>query len=83
MKIVIECEEIPVIAFGGVVNWQHLVDGIKKGNANAVSAANIFHYTEHSTFHAKKFLAEAGLEVRKPDFYEIPTPRKPKYEEIF
>ena len=83
LKIVTESVETPVIAFGGVDNWQHLVDGIKKGNANAVSAANIFHYTEHSTFHAKKFLADAGLEVRKPDFYEIPTPRKPKYEEIF
>ena len=83
LKMITQSVKIPVIAFGGVDKWQHLVDGIKKGNADAVSAANIFHYTEHSTFHAKKFLVEAGLDVRKPDFYEVPTPRKPKYEEIF
>jgi len=83
VKMVTDCVDIPVISFGGVDKWEHLVDGIKNGNANAVAAANIFHYTEHSTFHAKKFLAEAGLEVRKPDFYEVPTPRKPKYDEIF
>lgn len=83
LKIITKSVDIPVIAFGGVGKWEHLVDGIKKGNANAVSAANIFHYTEHSTFHAKKFLTDAGLNVRKPDFYEVPTPRNPKYEEIF
>tara|TARA_B100000029_G_scaffold210249_1_gene208082 strand:- start:319 stop:1131 length:813 start_codon:yes stop_codon:yes gene_type:complete len=83
VKMITDAVDIPVIAFGGVGKWEHLVDGIKKGNANAVSAANIFHYTEHSTFHAKKFLVDAGLDVRKPDFYEVPTPRKPKYEEIF
>ena len=83
LKEITKSVDIPVIAFGGVGKWEHLVDGIKKGNADAVSAANIFHYTEHSTFHAKKFLFDAGLNVRKPDFYEIPTPRKPKYGEIF
>ena len=38
--------DIPVIAFGGVGNWQHIVDGINIGGANAVAAGNIFHYTE-------------------------------------
>jgi len=83
LKMITKSVDIPVIAFGGVGNWSHLVNGIKKGGADAVSAANIFHYTEHSTFHAKKFLVDAGLNVRKPDFYEIPMPRKPKYDEIF
>ncbi len=83
LKMVTGAVDIPVIAFGGVGKWEHLVEGIKKGKVDAVSAANIFHYTEHSTFHAKKFLVDAKLDVRKPDFYEIPSPRKPKYEEIF
>ena len=56
--------EIPVIAFGGVFTWDHLVEGIKAGAA-AVAAANIFHYTEHSTRKAKAFLAQAGVPVRR------------------
>jgi cyclase len=54
---------IPVIAFGGVFSWQHLVEGVKAGAA-AVAAANIFHYTEHSTKKAKRHLAQAGVSVR-------------------
>jgi cyclase len=55
---------IPVIAFGGVFTWNHLVDGVLKGKADAVSAANIFHYTEHSTKKAKEFMRKAGIDVR-------------------
>lgn len=55
--------DVPVIAFGGVFQWQHLVEGIQAGAA-AVAAANIFHYTEHSTKKAKQFLAGAGVPVR-------------------
>lgn len=55
---------IPVIAFGGVFEWQHLVDGIQAG-ADAAAAANILHYTEQSTKKAKAFMAEAGIPVRR------------------
>lgn len=54
---------IPVIAFGGVFGWSHLVEGIHAG-ASAVAAANQFHYTEQSTRKAKSFLANAGVVVR-------------------
>jgi cyclase len=54
---------IPVIACGGVGRFPHLVEGVHAG-ASAVSAANIFHFTEHSTQRAKKVLAEAGVDVR-------------------
>jgi len=54
---------IPVIAFGGVFTWEHLVEGVRAGAA-AVAAANIFHYTEHSTKKAKRHLAQAGIPVR-------------------
>lgn len=54
---------IPVIAFGGVFRWKHLTEGINAG-ANAVAAANIFHYTEHSTKRAKRFMAQHGIPVR-------------------
>lgn len=55
---------IPVIAFGGVFTWQHLLEGIQAG-ADAVAAANIFHYTEHSTRKAKTYLLEHGVNVRR------------------
>lgn len=55
---------VPVIAFGGVFTWNHLVDGINAG-ASAVAVANQFHYTEQSTRKAKTFLANANILVRK------------------
>jgi len=83
LKQVSENVNIPVIAFGGVDKWEHFVEGIKIGKADAISAANVFHYTEHSTYNAKKYLAKSGLNVNIPKFYQIPSPRKPKYNEIF
>ena len=55
---------IPVIASGGVGNLQHLVDGVKLGKADAVLAASIFHFAEHTIPEAKAFMAEQGVEVR-------------------
>ena len=55
---------IPVIASGGVGNLQHLVDGIKLGNASAVLAASIFHYGKHSVKEAKEYLDSKGIPVR-------------------
>ena len=55
---------IPIIASGGVGNLDHLVDGIKLGNANAVLAASIFHYGKHSVLEAKQYLESKGIPVR-------------------
>ena len=55
---------IPVIASGGVGNLDHLVDGIKLGNASAVLAASIFHYGKHSLKEAKEYLDSKGIPVR-------------------
>ena len=63
IEAVSEATSIPVIACGGVGRFKHLVDGVAAG-ASAVSAANIFHFTEHSTQHAKQALADAGVPVR-------------------
>ncbi|MDO8594510.1 MAG: imidazole glycerol phosphate synthase cyclase subunit [bacterium] len=63
-KMVSESVGIPTIACGGVGKWKDLVDGITLGGASAVSAANIFHFTEQSTKHAKRFMREAGIDVR-------------------
>ena len=55
---------IPVIASGGVGNLDHLVNGIKLGNASAVLAASIFHYGKHSIKDAKEYLDSKGIPVR-------------------
>ena len=55
---------VPVIASGGVGTLQHLAYGIIKGKADAVLAASIFHFGEHSVPEAKKFMAEQGINVR-------------------
>ena len=55
---------IPLIASGGVGNLDHLVEGIKLGNANAVLAASIFHYGKHSVLEAKQYLKSKGIPVR-------------------
>jgi cyclase len=43
---------------------QHLVDGVKKGGADAVLAASIFHSAEYTVGEAKRFMADQGIEVR-------------------
>jgi cyclase len=55
---------IPVIASGGVGGLQHLADGIKTGKADAVLAASIFHYGQHTVQEAKRFMSEQGIPMR-------------------
>lgn len=68
---VVKAVNIPVIAFGGVGNWDHMVDGLNAGGAHAVAAGNIFHYFEQSVRQAKRHLIKAGLDVRIPDNYTM------------
>ena len=56
--------DVPVIASGGVGNLQHLADGVTLGKADAVLAASIFHFGQHTVPEAKAFMREAGIEVR-------------------
>jgi len=55
---------VPVIASGGVGELQHLADGVTKGGADAVLAASIFHFGEHTIPEAKAFMKNQGIEVR-------------------
>ncbi|MBF6057453.1 MULTISPECIES: imidazole glycerol phosphate synthase subunit HisF [Thiomicrorhabdus] len=64
MKEITSRVTIPVIASGGVGNLQHLVDGVKKGGAEAVLAASIFHFGEHTVQEAKEAMQAQGIEVR-------------------
>jgi len=55
---------IPVIASGGVGTLEHLYDGFLKGKADAVLAASIFHYRQHTIPEAKAYLHRKGIPVR-------------------
>ena len=63
-RAVAERVAVPVIASGGVGSLDHLVDGVTDGCANAVLAASIFHFGEHSIGEAKRHMAAAGVAVR-------------------
>jgi cyclase len=63
-RAVSEAVPVPVIASGGVGSLQDLADGILIGKADAVLAASIFHYGEHTIGSAKAYLAQQGVEVR-------------------
>lgn len=64
-RAVADAVNIPIIASGGVGSLQHLADGVQEGGADAVLAASIFHFGEHTVGEAKAFLAARGIEVRQ------------------
>jgi len=55
---------VPIIASGGVGGLNDLVDGVVEGHAQAVLAASIFHFGQHSIAEAKQAMQAAGVEVR-------------------
>jgi len=55
---------VPVIASGGVGSLEDLADGVEHGGAQAVLAASIFHFGEHTVAEAKACMARRGIEVR-------------------
>lgn len=64
-RTVSEAVEIPVIASGGVGSLEHLAEGFERGKADAVLAASIFHFREHTIHAAKDFLKARGIPVRQ------------------
>ena len=64
MQALNERVNVPLIASGGVGNLQHLADGILTGKADAVLAASIFHFGQHTIGEAKAFMASQGIEMR-------------------
>ncbi|MGB3729010.1 MAG: imidazole glycerol phosphate synthase subunit HisF [Thermodesulfobacteriota bacterium] len=56
--------KIPIIASGGAGNLEHLSDGVKLGEADAVLVASIFHYGEYTIKEAKEFMSSNGISVR-------------------
>jgi cyclase len=63
-RAVVDAVPIPVIASGGVGSLDDLADGVEQGGADAVLAASIFHFGEHTVNEAKQCMAARGIEVR-------------------
>ena len=59
-----EAVRIPVIASGGVGSLEHLYQGLTSGGADAVLAASIFHFGEHTVGDAKAYLHARDVVVR-------------------
>lgn len=57
--------KIPVIASGGAGNLEHLYDAFAVANVDAVLAASIFHFRQHTIAQAKEFLKSKHILVRK------------------
>ena len=63
-RAISDAVSVPVIASGGVGELQHLADGVTEGRADAVLAASIFHFGQHTIPEAKAFMKAQGIVVR-------------------
>lgn len=63
-RAVADAVSVPVIASGGAGEMSHFKDAIKKGRADAVLAASLFHFKEIEISGLKNYLRGEGIEVR-------------------
>ena len=63
-RAIADAVSVPVVASGGVGTLDHLVAGVREGHASAVLAASIFHFGTYTIGEAKRYMADAGLDVR-------------------
>ena len=64
-RAVSDAVSVPVIASGGVGSLDDLADGVQTGGADAVLAASIFHYGQHTVAEAKALMAARGIPIRQ------------------
>ena len=55
---------IPVIASGGAGTYEHMAQAVLDGDASAVAAASIYHFTQQTPLEAKEHLRSRGIPVR-------------------
>lgn len=63
-RAVCDAVGVPVIASGGVGTLGHMAEGVIEGGADAVLAASIFHFGEHTVGECKALMKARGIEVR-------------------
>ena len=65
IKSVTEVVNIPVIASGGMNKAEDIVDAVFKGNASAISMADILHYNRATIKDISKVASNNKIEIRK------------------
>jgi cyclase len=55
---------IPIIASGGAGTMEHLLEALMEGRADAVLAASIFHFRQHTVQEVKNYLRGKGVLIR-------------------
>ncbi len=63
-RLVSESVTIPVIASGGAGSPQHMVEAVTDGRATAALIASIVHYGEYTIPELKKYMKDAGVQIR-------------------
>jgi len=63
-RAIADAVPVPVIASGGAGELSHLRDVLRDGNADAVLAASIFHFRQHTVGSVKAYLDAEGIPVR-------------------
>jgi len=63
-RAIAERVPVPVIASGGAGELAHLLEALTVGRADAVLAASIFHYRQHTIAEVKAYLAAHGVAIR-------------------
>lgn len=63
-RAITDAVNVPVIASGGVGTLDHLVEGVRDGNASAVLAASIFHFGTFTIGEAKAHMNANGIAMR-------------------
>jgi len=64
LKEIEESVQVPIIVFGGAMDWEHFASGLDAG-ASAIAGANIFHYKELASLKLRKFLLDNNYNVRE------------------
>lgn len=80
IKSVSDAVSIPVVACGGVGNYDHFAAAIQDGGASAAAAANIYHFYELSYPIAKRTCIDAGIPMRDVSLNSKWFPREPQYD---
>lgn len=63
---------LPIIASGGVGDFQHFLQGLQLTNVTGASTANIFNFMSDGLTQARKFIETNGVELARWDFSKIP-----------
>ena len=79
---VVDAVSIPVVAMGGIGTFDHFAEGFTQGQADAVAAANIFHFQELSYHHAKYACTQADVHIRPSTLGSKYLRREPIYDQV-